>query len=438
MSALKTAIARSLTQLYTHPGLRRARRARADWWRRLTGATAQVHYFHQADDPYSHLCAQVLARLATHYQITLLPHLVSPPQDSAAPERARLAHWSLRDAATLAQAFGLQAPHAPNGSLPNAAAVQAAEAAFAQVLDANAFVAQAAAISATLWQSDGNASAIDTPSAAALQHAAAAKTEGDALRKRRGHYLGATFFYAGEWYWGLDRLHFLEARLRDEGLCRDPAAPLIAPAREVTLAPLHGRRAAPGTTLDYFLSFRSPYTYLALPRVRALTAHYGATLRLRFVLPMVMRGLPVPVEKRLYIVTDVAREAQRLGMPFGKVVDPVGKPVERGYALLSRAIAAGKGVEFAASFLQGVWADGLDAGNDAGLNAIAARAGFDAAWVQTALPDPSWRAVAGGNREELLAMELWGVPSFRVDNNPGHWGQDRLWVIEQELRATLV
>jgi 2-hydroxychromene-2-carboxylate isomerase len=153
---------------------------------------------------------------------------------------------------------------------------------------------------------------------------------------------------------------------------------------------------------------------------------------------MVMRGLPVPVAKRLYIVTDVAREAQRLAMPFGKVVDPVGKPVERGYALLNRAIAAGKGVEFAGSFLQAVWADGLDAGTDAGLNAIAARAGFDAAWVQAALPDESWRAIAAANREELLAMDLWGVPSFRVNDLPGHWGQDRLWVIEQELHATLV
>jgi len=152
---------------------------------------------------------------------------------------------------------------------------------------------------------------------------------------------------------------------------------------------------------------------------------------------MVMRGLPVPVEKRLYIVSDVAREAQRLAMPFGKVVDPVGTPVERGYALLNRAIAAGKGVEFAQSFLQGVWADGLDAGTDAGLNAIAARAGFDAAWVRAALPDASWRAVAAANREALLAMDLWGVPSFRVNDLPGHWGQDRLWVIEQELRATL-
>ncbi len=437
MSALKTAIARSLTQIYTHPGLRRVRRARAAWWRTLTGASAQVHYFHQADDPYSHLCAQVLARLAADYQIALLPHLVSPPQDSAAPERARLAHWSLRDAATLAQAFGLQAPQALSGALPQASAVQAVEAALAHALEAGDFVAQGAAISATLWQPGVNAIVLSAPSAAALQRAANAKAEGDALRQLRGHYLGATLYYAGEWYWGLDRLHFLEARLRDEGLCRDPSSPLIAPVHEVALAPLHGQRAAPLTTLDYFLSFRSPYTYLALPRVRALAAHYGAELRLRFVLPMVMRGLPVPGEKRLYIVTDVAREAQRLGMPFGKVVDPVGKPVERGYALLNRAIAAGKGAEFAESFLQGVWADGLDAGTDAGLNAIAARAGFGAAWVQAALPDESWRAVAAANREELLAMDLWGVPSFRVNNNAGHWGQDRLWVIEQELRATL-
>ena len=438
MSALKTAIARSFTQLYTHPGLRRARRARAAWWRTLTRACAQVHYFHQADDPYSHLCAQVLARLAANYQITLLPHLVSPPQSSAAPERARLAHWSLRDAATLAQAFGLQAPQASSGALPDAVAVQAAEAALAHALDTGDFVVQAATISATLWQPQADALALNAPTGSALERAASAKAEGDALRQRRGHYLGAMFYYAGEWYWGLDRLHFLEARLRDEGLCRNPASPLIAPVREVTLAPLHGQCAAPGTTLDYFLSFRSPYTYVALPRVRALAAHYGAELRLRYVLPMVMRGLPVPVEKRLYIVSDVAREAQRLGLPFGKVVDPVGKPVERGYALLNRALAAGKGVEFAASFLQGVWADGLDAGTDAGLNAIAARAGFDTAWAQAALPDESWRAVAAANREDLLALDLWGVPSFRVNNNPGHWGQDRLWVIEQELRATLV
>ena len=431
MSALKTQIARNFVRLYTHPGLRRLRRAKASMVRKLTGRAAQVHYFHQTDDPYSHLCVQVLKRLATAYDIELTPHLVSPPQDSAAPDRTRLAHWSLRDASTLAQAYGLQAPPLEAGTLPTAA-VQATEAALAAALDDGTFVAQAAAISADLWLGHPPRS-----TGASAERTTECKAQGDALRQGMGHYLGGTFYYGGEWYWGLDRLHHLEERLRHEGLCRDAASPLIAPVRDIALAPLHSLRPTPGTTLDYFCSFRSPYTYLALPRLRALAAHYGAELRVRFVLPMVMRGLPVPVEKRLYIVSDVAREAQRLGMPFGNAVDPVGAPVERGYALLHRAMALGQGVEFAASFLQGVWADGLDAGTDAGLNTIAARAGFDAAWVQQALRNTDWQAVAAANREELLALDLWGVPSFRVNDLPGHWGQDRLWVIEQELRSTL-
>lgn len=431
MSALKTHIARTFVRLYTHPGLRRLRRAKATLARKLTGRPAQVHYFHQADDPYSHLCVQVLQRLADAYNISLTPHLVNPPQDSAAPERVRLAHWSLRDAGTLARAYGLQAPPSEARALP-LEAVQATEAALTAALDDGSFIGQSAAVSAHLWLGTGVSSKGANP-----HRVTACKAQGDALRKRYGHYLGGTFYYGGEWYWGLDRLHHLEERLREEGLCHQTASPLIAPVHDIMLAPLRGALPEPGTTLDYFCSFRSPYTYLALPRLRALAAHYGADLRVRFVLPMVMRGLPVPVEKRLYIVSDVAREAQRLGLPFGNAVDPVGTPVERGYALLHRAIAQGKGVEFAASFLQGVWADGLDAGTDAGLNTISARAGFDAAWVQQSLRNTEWQTVAAANREELLALDLWGVPSFRVNELPGQWGQDRLWVIEQELRDTL-
>jgi hypothetical protein len=43
------------------------------------------------------------------------------------------------------------------------------------------------------------------------------------------------FYFDGEWYWGVDRLHHLEARLRDEGLAKDAAAPLIAPFRKEML-----------------------------------------------------------------------------------------------------------------------------------------------------------------------------------------------------------
>jgi 2-hydroxychromene-2-carboxylate isomerase len=263
---------------------------------------------------------------------------------------------------------------------------------------------------------------------------AALLAEGAALRKKLGHYLGAAFYFEGEWYWGVDRLHHLEARLAALGHDRDPGKKMLAPVHDVAL---DGQaNAAQGRVLHLFISLRSPYSYIAVARARALAAYYGAELRLRFVLPMVMRGLPVPAAKRIYITLDTKREADRLGIAFGKICDPVGAGVERGLAVLHHAIAAGKGAEFALSFLQGVFAEGVDSTSDDGLRAMAARAGIDAASVQTALDDENWRAVAEANREEMLAQGLWGVPCFRVDDGRLVWGQDRLWLTEVDLKKS--
>jgi len=443
MSALKNTVIKHVVRVLTHPGVRQWQRTRASLVRRMKGASAQVHYFHQTDDPYSYLCVQLLERLGHRYDVDLLAHLVNPPEDSAAPDRERLGHWSLRDASLLASANGLDAPT----SQPDVAAVAAAETALAASLQAGRFVVDAAAICRGLWQGQPQHNSPEEAQvpAQAQAHgrgkgdlqadAQAAKAAGNALRKQLGHYLGATFFYGGEWYWGIDRLHYLEQRLRDEGLCREPATALLMPVRDIALnsAPAVHTASKPKAQLHYFCSFRSPYTYIALPRVRQLAEHYGAQLQIRYVLPMVMRGLAVPREKSMYIVADVAREAQRVGMPYGFLVDPVGKPVERGYAVLHQAMKTGAGLPFAQSFLQGVWADGIDAGTDSGLYAIATRAGLDKAFVDKALSDDSWRAVAASNRLELLDMDLWGVPSFRVNDLPGYWGQDRLWMVEQDL-----
>jgi 2-hydroxychromene-2-carboxylate isomerase len=437
MSTLKKTVIKYVLRVLTHPDVRQWQRTRASLVRRIKGASAQVHYFHQVDDPYSHLCVQLLERLGHRYDVDLLAHLVSPPEDSAAPDRERLGHWSLRDAALLAQANGLEAPI----SQPDPAALAAAESALAVSLQAGRFVVDAAAISRRMWQGQPQHKSPDQAQAQGrvkgdLQaDAQAVKAAGTALRKQLGHYLGATFFYGGEWYWGIDRLHYLEQRLRDEGLCREPASPLLVPVRDIALngAPAVHTASKPKAQLHYFCSFRSPYTYIALPRVRQLAEHYGAQLQIRFVLPMVMRGLAVPREKSMYIVADVAREAQRVGMRYGFLVDPVGKPVERGYAVLHQAMKVGAGLQMAQSFLQGVWADGIDAGTDSGLYAIATRAGLDKAFVDQALRDDSWRAVAASNRLELLDMDLWGVPSCRVNDLLGYWGQDRLWMVEQDL-----
>ena len=249
------------------------------------------------------------------------------------------------------------------------------------------------------------------------------------LRQRLGHYLGATFFYAGEWYWGLDRLYHLEQRLQALGAQRGGAGGLMFPPDADLAARVP---AVPGTPIDFFLSLRSPYTAIVTPRVFQLGRLTGAPVRLRYVLPMVMRGLPVPREKRVYISQDAAREAFARKIPFGRLNDPLGKPTERGMALIPLAERMGKGQEYLASFMHGVWAEGTDAGSDRGLRRIAERAGLPWDAAQAALRDEGWRATAETNRAEMFSLGLWGVPSFRV-GNLSVWGQDRLWAVQEAL-----
>ena len=208
--------------------------------------------------------------------------------------------------------------------------------------------------------------------------------------------------------------------------------PIFAPPIVPSAAPLQGRASGPG--LHWYLSFRSPYTGIVAERVKALADAHGAEIKLRFVLPMVMRGMQVPRAKGFYIMRDAVREAERMGIPFGNMRDPVGEPVERGYAILHRAIEMGKGLEFAKSFLSGVWAEGLDAGSDRGLRTITERAGLSWSDMKPLIGGDHWRADAEANQQEMFRHGVWGVPSFRVGDVVA-WGQDRLWLIEEALVA---
>lgn len=420
--SIHAAVAAIISSRLTSAAREDKRRRSAERERRSRGDPHLVRAFIDVADPYSFLLSQLLPALAERYAIALQIHLVPPPETAAAPDAARLAAWSRRDCALLSARAGL----AGIACEPDDAAFAHAQRLLATAVASADAPQRVAAILTCLWRGapfpDGTTGDSD-----------AAMAAGAAALQQAGHYLGGVTAYGGESYWGIDRLHYLEARLHALGLARDAnQAPLFAPPPDMA-APTK----ANGGDVHWFLSFRSPYTWLAAPRIAQLTAAHGAKLHLRFVLPMVMRTLPVPREKRRYIVMDCAREARRLGIPFGKIVDPVGKPVERGYAMLHHAIAAGRGLEFTLAFLEGVWAKGLDAGSDRGLARITANAGLDWAEMRRHLDEDGWRAVAEGNRQTMLGGGLWGVPSFAVANKGADqffWGQDRLWAVDAALR----
>ncbi len=421
-----------------------ANRAKAER-RRLTGGKPhQVHYFHQTDDPYSALVVFCLSDLLDRYAVELLTHVVGAPPDAAAPERDKLIAYSRKDAQLLANHYGLK--FNDYGRQPSPEAIrQANRRLVAAIADGN-FPEIAPQVTEQLWREPSlvnltTTAAIKTTATTTTTTTIAAKTsvtdteiaahilESNALRVQLGHYLGGMFHYAGEWYWGLDRLHYLERRLQDLQ-CRRRSFDDLMFAPDIDLQ--NPVTVVDPTSIDFFVSLRSPYSAIVTPRLLELARLTGATVRLRYVLPMVMRGLPVPPAKSRYISLDAMREAGRRGVDFGRINDPVGRPTERGMALLALAERHGKGQDFLKSFMHGVWAEGIDAGSDRGLRRILERAGIDWQEAPAALQDQTWRQTAEANRAEMFSLGLWGVPSFRVGDT-AVWGQDRLWAVEQAV-----
>lgn len=424
--SVKSFVISRVAEVFTGERRMQAAREAAERARKRAGAPHVVRYFHQADDPYSHLGLQALALLAARHDIVVEPYLVGPPADWAAPDRARLIAHARTDAARLAAASGLDFDDP--GRQPCGAAVAATSARLAGAIADGRFVDDGPAISAALWK-DTKAGPDGPP---ATPHPACAA--GEARRAELGHFMSAMLHMGGEWYWGVDRLHHLERRLDSLAVRKAGAPDALIWAPPDSPAPDARPVPAPAPELHYYLSFRSPYTWIATPRVVAMAQAWGVPLRLRFMLPMVMRGLPVPAMKRHYFTLDTAREARRLGVPFGRIADPVGRPVERGYSLLPWARDQGRGVEFCMAFMRAVWSQGVDAGADAGLRQIVQAAGLDWQAARAIVDNQDWRTEAEANREELLSLGQWGVPCLRLGDTIV-WGQDRLWVIEDALRA---
>jgi 2-hydroxychromene-2-carboxylate isomerase len=422
----------------SRPTSTEARHAKAEQTRVKAGAPHRVDYFHQVDEGYSDLTAQVLERFAQRYDFERHCHLVRGQEGKNAPEPEMLASLARYEAHLIAPGYGLCFPQRPDPPEPEHVVVAT------QILAAQSsedFPRVVAAVSAALWQGDDAALkrlAVAHGSASA-DAAAAAVSAGTEKRKALRHYSGAMFYYGGEWYWGVDRLYHLEMRLAALGADRSPGESLIAPRPDMDLA---GHTDQGRYTLELYASLRSPYTAVIFDRAVAFAQHAGVELKLRPVLPMVMRGVPATREKGMYIFMDAAREARVAGVPYGNFYDPIGDPARRCYALYPWAASQGKGVELCSSFLRHAFALGVNTNNDRGLRKVVEAAGLDWGAAQAHREDTAWEALLEDNRQTMYAAGLWGVPSFRLLNPAGEallatWGQDRLWLVAHTLRDAL-
>ncbi|WP_370030390.1 2-hydroxychromene-2-carboxylate isomerase [Qipengyuania mesophila] len=207
-------------------------------------------------------------------------------------------------------------------------------------------------------------------------------------------------------------------------------------------------------TADLYFSFRSPYSFLAVGRYRALAEEYAVDIALRPVYPLAIRQ-PDFFERNhpnwmAYTIRDMMRVAQFHGIAFGPPrPDPIvqnpatreiaaDQPYIRRVTRMGQAAARrGKGLAFAHEAGQLIWGGQEGWHEDDHLAGALARAGLDAQEIEAEVAAQAQEldAEIAANQDALEAAGHWGVPTLVFDGEP-FFGQDRIemaqWRMEQK------
>ncbi len=420
-----------LLSVYVSKGARRRARAWHEAKRRLSGSSHTVTAFLQLDDPYSYLLSQYLPTLADHYDIDLQVRLSEALGGDFHPAPELLAEYAAMDCARVAAELGL--PFLDKGSTPPVEHRRA----MCDALATPAEIEPGEICSAIEYYWRGDGAAVARLAAGGKQGASEAVIAGSRQELQRlGHYGSAMLYYSGEWFWGIDRLHYLVKRLDEQGLASTgapgPRLDSIQRAMQLDLPVVPPAAAKDLPPIDLFYSFRSPYSHLSVRRVSAVADAFGLDLVLRPVLPLMMRGVSVPRSKLRYILRDAAREAEMLGVPFGNAMDPFGKGVERCHAVFAYAQSERRAREFLQNASDLIWSEGVDAATDDGMRKITARTGLFWPEAKQAMESDDWREAAEENRQLMLSLGSWGVPTMSLGDY-AVWGQDRIWLLARHL-----
>ncbi|MEL6530546.1 MAG: DsbA family protein [Pseudomonadota bacterium] len=206
---------------------------------------------------------------------------------------------------------------------------------------------------------------------------------------------------------------------------------------------------------DLFYSFRSPYSYLAVGRYRAMVETFDLEITLRTVWPIAIRDPDIlftgnPAAPR-YIVMDCMRAGQFLGIPISwprpdpvvqnlmtREISPDQPHIYRICRLGQAATRRGKGLEFAAEVAPLIWDGSVEGWNEGDhLAGAASRVGlnFDELEAEAVSDAEALDAEIAENQAALEAAGHWGVPTLVFDGEP-FFGQDRVemaqWRMEQK------
>jgi len=396
----------------------------------------EVLYFHKVDDPYSHLTIQFIEKLKSSYDISVKSILVGEEDPEAVHETSLYSNYCLEDVKRIAPFYDIAFPAK---SYPSKEIIYKANSILSEVSE-NKFSEIAIKVSFALWSDD-----LETINNLYLEFPASkAKVAnkillGNKLRDDKGYYFGSAFYYEKELYWGVDRLPYLEERLTELGLKKSKD---VKPICSLKLEALETLNSGKKVNLTYFPSLNSPYTHISTQRVQELTKNSSINLITKPVLPMLMRGMTIPSYKGKYIISDAAREGRKYNHEIISIYSPIGLPARKAYSLFPSIDKAGKGFEYITELLNASFQDGINIGDDDFLQNLVCKLGLEWDEIKKTFKSNSWKKDLDSNLQEMYEGNCWGVPSFKITNEDGSdpfyaWGQDRMWLIKEEINKRL-
>ena len=400
------------------------------------GRNHEVLYFHKVDDPYSHLTIQSIEKLKSSYNISFKPILVGEEDAEAIHETSLYSKYCLEDVKRIAPFYDIAFP---GNSYPSKEMIYKANSILSAVNESK-FSEIAIKVSFALWSGD-----IDTiDNLVAIFSSSKDKVidkiiEGNKIRNDNGYYFGSAFYYENELYWCLDRVNYLEERLSELGLStntvKDPICSLNLSAPKHIISNKK-------VNLTYYPSLNSPYTLVSAKRVKELSETYPINLITKPVLPMLMRDMTIPEYKAKYIISDAAREGRKYGHEIKNIYSPIGSPARKAYSLFPNIDKAGKGFEYIYELLNASFQDGVNIGNNDYLETLINKLGLDWSIIKNDLNTKQWKHDLDLNLKDMYSGNCWGVPSFKVTDEDGSnpfyaWGQDRIWLIKEEIAKRL-
>lgn len=190
-------------------------------------------------------------------------------------------------------------------------------------------------------------------------------------------------------------------------------------------------------TVEFIFDYVSPGSYLAymaLPRIadRADARVVWTPVHLGDIPDAPgSAARPVNAARTRWMAKDAARWASHYGIPFQQ---NSAFPVDTLPILLGAVAFMDDPLirPYCDVMLKALWVDNRDLSQRAELDTVLDTIGIDPEIFHDRIEDPSIRARLQENTEAAVARGVFGVPTFLVGENL-HFGQDRLWMVAEDL-----